>query len=152
MKNIILLLSLLALISCSSPSDTEPTRSKVVAPEALVVEGSGCGDIVRLNDTVNGEAILIRAELTGCVDGVAFLAQTQNVNGTPISSYRKPSDCDFTEVTISFSHKGETLNIGLFPCGSAVMSGVAYKLTVTQNGVSKTIETKVGSVIKYSTQ
>lgn len=147
MKNLLLIASLFALISCSTTSDPEPVR-KAASPDDTTT--SGCGDVVRENDHANGQAITLKAELKGCIAGVALYARTFDASGSTISSFRRPTDCNVTEQTITFAFKGEKIELGLFPCGgSPQASGKPYTMTITQGSKVTVLDGKVGHAVGY---
>jgi hypothetical protein len=147
MKTIIFLILLSTLISCSAESDPEPVMMEAAKLDTAITSGSGCGDVVQTNNHSNGVPISIKATLKGCHATVVFMAELRGASG---SKYRKPSVCDVTEQTFSFASKGQTVHLGLFVCGGdPAAGGKPYTIDIIQDGVTTTLNGKVGNTIQY---
>lgn len=139
MKNIILVIITIFAVACQQ----EEIQTQVVT-------GSGCEATIARNIGQHGKTVTVIAELTGCIETAVFQIETQNEDGSIISSYRKSLDCDRTEETISFALGGRILYAGVYPCGSTSSgSGRSYTLTIIQDGQEQVFNTKVGTVNNY---
>lgn len=138
-----------ALAACSSEEDPAPA-ARLSPPEELA---TGCNITRGVNDHKNGIEVTLRAELSGCIDNVVLYVDTRSASGSTLSSYRKPAECEETELSISFAAKGEKLYLGLFPCGgTGAGAGRAYKMYITQGTTTSLVESKIGNTIQYIAQ
>lgn len=147
MKLTAFLFVFVGLFACSE-NDPEPKVATANPPE-VIEEGAGCDATIETNNHKAGILITVKAELSGCVSNVVLMSETRSASGSTLSLYRKPSECNETSQAVAFAAKGETVYLGLFPCGSPQASGRAYTLTVTQGIEVTTINAKVGNTIKY---